>query len=259
MSKIIRINEIQKQRLFETYSEGFSFGKLSELGGNQYSQYGYCVRYLGRDIGNGSSRRVFSLNDNMVLKLACSMDVKMRNAGIEQNRHEYELYMKFDTPLLPKIYQIDDNFTYLVSEAVLPVVEEDFEMFLDLPFYDSYIQNKTELDGREVSNREGIGYSEYFDNLREPLSRDENQITVKDLFNYIQTVYSDGKTEYENRRYERVIRNNKWLYEFAIFAKDAKLTDLLQMENYGLVNRDGNPMIVLLDSGFTIDIYKKFY
>lgn len=258
MSKIIRINEIQKQRLFEAYSEGFSFDKLSELGGNQYSQYGYCVRYLGRYIEKGSSRCVFSLSDNMVLKLACSNNVKMRNAGIEQNRHEYELYMKFDTPLLPKIYQIDDNFTYLVSEAVLPVVEEDFEMFLDLPFNDEYVQNSTEMDGLET-NYGNIGYSEYFDDLREPNSKDKNQITVNDLFNYIQTVYSDGKTEYENRRYERVIRNNKWLYEFAIFAKDAKLTDLLQMENYGLVNRDGNPMIVLLDSGFTIDIYKKFY
>ena len=37
------------------------------------------------------------------------------------------------------------------------------------------------------------------------------------------------------------------------------MTDLSQIENFGVVNRDGNPMIVVLDSGFNYDVYLKFY
>ena len=37
------------------------------------------------------------------------------------------------------------------------------------------------------------------------------------------------------------------------------MSDICSLENYGIVNRDGNPLIVVLDSGFNGDVAKKYY
>jgi len=37
------------------------------------------------------------------------------------------------------------------------------------------------------------------------------------------------------------------------------IADYISIENFGVVNRDGNPTIVILDSGFNENIWKRYY
>ena len=96
--KLIKINESQHRRLFEGYQESFSFDDLSVLGDGMFNgednsvpQMAYCRKHLGEPDSMGSSRAVFTLSDNYVLKLAYG---KKYLAGIEQNEAEYKLFQE---------------------------------------------------------------------------------------------------------------------------------------------------------------------
>ena len=85
--KIININESQKKRLFEAYDGKFSFAELDKQGDLCNMDF-YCYKHLGNSFAEGSSRVVYMLSDNFVLKLAYN------KAGIEQNKLEFERYEK---------------------------------------------------------------------------------------------------------------------------------------------------------------------
>ena len=114
MKKII-INESQKRRIFEAYREGFSFDELTAIAdkapaenNSSIPQMNYCIKWLGDPVSRGSSRCVFTLSDNMILKLAFGNKYK---AGRDQNRMEYELFESTKSPLLARVYDCDKNYT----------------------------------------------------------------------------------------------------------------------------------------------------
>jgi hypothetical protein len=116
--KFIKINESQKNRLFEAYNEGFSLKNLSMIADTAFAmeqndsdgQMRYCTHWLGYPDNLGSSRAVYTLSDSLVLKLAYGSKYQ---AGIEQNRVEFEVYQKLDTPLLPRIlyHSVSQQYT----------------------------------------------------------------------------------------------------------------------------------------------------
>ena len=72
-------------------------------------------------------------------------------------------------------------------------------------------------------------------------------------------------TSQQNRKYlhygilhsNRVV--NPWLRELRDLVQKTHMSDLGQVGNFGIVNRDGKPMIVVLDSGFNFDVYLNHY
>lgn len=257
----IIIKEEQKKRLFEAYMEGFSLENLSMIGHGQFSgednskaQVKYCEEYLGRMQDYGSSRCTFTLNDNMILKLAYNGN-GLWDAGIAQNKAEYDLYMKVDSPLLPRIFYHDEDFQFIVCESVLPATETDFEKYLGMPFYGIYRQHTMK---QPLTNKPGdkeVGFDKYFKKLKG--YKEEDEIPVIELLCYIQAKYSErGSTP--NKIYERIIRKSWWLKELVELRKTG-VGDITSIDNYGIVNRDGKPIIVLLDSGFNKNVYYKYY
>lgn len=244
--KVIKINESQKKRLFEAYREGFSLKKLSALGNNGWgAQYDYCVKWLGEPDGFGSSRCVFTLSDNMILKLAMGGG---RKAGIAQNQQEYKMYEAWDSPLLVRIYNVDTNFTFLISESVVPAEEIDFEQILGLPFYNWAQGNEFGEDGEDI-----VGYDKYFKTMHKKTS-----LNVYNILAYIESNYVIGEPYYDVKM-EKAIKNSEWLNQFKKFVMNTKMSDFCQVENFGIVNRDGKPTLVILDSGLNIDIWNKYY
>ena len=250
--KTIKINESQRKRLFEAYREGFSFDNLSMIGRGQFwsednlkTQYAYCVKYLGEPFSNGSTRYVFTLSDNTVLKLArCG-------AGVEQNEHEYDVFNESNkSDLLTRIFAVDDDlFTWMVSEAVLPAEEEDFEKILGMPYYDSYLQDSQKTLDYSSKNRgdHKVGYNKYFDNLI-PFGT-EADICVEGVIDYMQGF---GPGDIDPNVYDEVIRNNEWFTKVDNLLKSLptkyRMVDLF-IGNFGIVNRNGNQELVILDSG----------
>ena len=255
--KIIKINESQKNRLFEGYREGFSFEELYVLGNDSFGDYNcgkiqekYCTKWLGNPFSSGSSRLVYTLNDSLVLKLANSDNY---NAGKEQNKNEWNAYQKINSPILPKILYHDDNFSFLVTESVLPAVLEDFEKYVGIPFTRYYTQTskKSTLgNGGDVK----VGYNKYFENPKKHSERYFGN-TILDLIDYM----IRHKYGFTNVKMEKDIKENDWLMMLNSLIQETDAIDLKLVSNYGIVNRDGKPMIVVLDTGLNLGTYRNYY
>ena len=260
--KLIKINESQKKRLFEAYKEGFSLETLTMIADSAFAeednsipQMRYCTQWLGYPDSMGSSRCVYTLSDNMVLKLAYG---KRYKAGIDQNLQEYTLFNVVDSPLLTRVFYYDKNFTFLVSESVLPCTYEDFEKILGIPFHNVYHQNSERIMDTDSPNYGDIevGYNKYFDNIRKP--NEFSVLSMIDIFTYIECNYVTDDPYYD-KTIEDAINKSQWLQEFVKLVQQTKMSDFVQIENFGIVNRDGKPMIVVLDSGLNLDVWEKHY
>ena len=103
-----------------------------------------------------------------------------------------------------------------------------------------------------------VGYDKYFDNLKGYREADFSNNYVLNLIAYIVQHYADGTCPY-NEEMEQKIRNNEWFSELLDLVRKTHLCDIISTENFGIVNRNGIPMIVVIDSGFSNDVYNKYY
>ena len=88
----------------------------------------YCEQHLGKHVGKGSSRIVYQIDDEKVLKLA------FNRKGLVQNSEEAS-WFKQNYDVFPKIYEYDDNnYQWIICEYVLPAKEKDFEYCLGIPY-----------------------------------------------------------------------------------------------------------------------------
>ena len=87
----------------------------------------YCIQHLGQPVGQGSSRIVFQIDDNRVLKLA------LNNKGVAQNKAEAHCYQQSDSnnDLFPRIFDMSPDGLWIDCEFVLPAEEQDFEECTD--------------------------------------------------------------------------------------------------------------------------------
>ena len=123
---IIYLTEQQVSLLNEAALDSFSLDKLSQIPSFK-GRYQYCLQNLGPTQGRGSSRVVFQIDDNKVLKLA------LNNKGIAQNQAEDDGYLQ-SIGLSPKIFNNDNGYKWLVSEFVLPAKQQDFKECLGIDF-----------------------------------------------------------------------------------------------------------------------------
>lgn len=107
-----------KSKIQEAMKSSFSFEYLSSLDAEE--AFEYCTKELGENVGEGSSRAVFQIDDVQVLKLA------LNEKGIAQNRVEAST-KEMKSPLFPYILYVDENNKWLVTEYVLPAEGKDFE------------------------------------------------------------------------------------------------------------------------------------
>lgn len=201
----------------EAIGFGFSLLYMKQL--NSFAKrLKYCKEYLGTTIGTGSSRICFQLNDEMILKLA------RNEKGLYQNEKEgQEDYYRDDYGLFPKVYynlSDTENYTFIVSEYVLPAKEKDFKTCL------------------------GLSSSNFYLFLAHCASQYDRR------FRPVLT----------NESFENLIENNEELEKWYSYMCDYQMPPYdLRNANFGMTLRDGQPTIVMLDSGLDDGIYRKFY
>lgn len=213
--RVIYISEAQYNLLKEAASSSFSLEKLSQI--NSFKErYNYCLQELGPTQGRGSSRVVFQLDDEKVLKLA------LNNKGIAQNQAEDDGYLQ-NIGLTPKIYQNDTDYKWLVSEYVLPAKPQDFKQCIGLSFEDFCTFIRTSFKLRFNTRTFNSTFSE--------------------------------------EQYCDLVENNECCYNFDDYIGNFEppIGDLLRIANYGMVKRNGQIDIVLLDSGLTTEIFNNYY
>ena len=219
----ILINEKQEQILHkcmikEAMGENFSFEELKSIKSFN-GRFDYCLKTLGPTQGRGSSRVVFQLSDDKVLKLA------LNQKGIAQNEAECDWGVQ-SYDVVPEIFNESDtdNYYFLVSEYVLPATEEDFEYVFDFDF--------TTFCQCLVA----------FWNCYEP----HGICRISPI--------DDKNLEYLLNSSDDLNSFYSYMTDYRV-----PIGDVIRIQNYGMTNRSGHPQIVLLDSGFNDDIYNKYY
>lgn len=208
-----KINK-RKKALYEAMMDGFSFENLK--GQSFANKVKYCKQMFGGQIGGGSSRIVFQIDDHWVLKLA------RNNKGIAQNEEEYRIASDlYATTLAVKVDENrsdTENYEWLVSEYVLPAKQQDFKQCYGIDWNDvvSFIEDLV---------RGGQYEGDFFDKY------EENEDAI-DFLNELHDYYAN------------------W---------DAAIADAGRICNWGLTNRNGYAEMVLLDTGASKDIIRKFY
>ena len=236
----IKLNESQFERLFEAARSSFSIGELESLGSLE-EKYRYCLQHLGMPVDEGSSRLVFMIDDEKVLKLAMS--------NVEQNKREAWSFEKVKgNPIAPIVYYCANDFSFLVEENVVPCSEEDFEMYIGVPFNDFWWQHSMPEDN-------AVGYNKYFKNLKGRLQNYEG-ITVDQCLSYLEDVYGDNNMDEIDDEMEAFIDSNEWLKNLKDVTTKIMGYDY-EMNNFGLAKRNGEPYIVLLDAGMESEESKR--
>lgn len=206
---------MKKDFLTEAAMDGFSLEELKSIGSFK-NKYNYCLQMLGKPIGRGSSRIVFQIDDEKVLKLA------FNRKGIAQNEAESDWGMQ-QYGVVPILYEVDDDYMYIITEFVLQAKKEDFLQVLGITF-------------EEFCWFVRMVYYQY-DRRPPKLSNEE-----WDKFN-------------------QYCESSDWLNQLNTFMSDYQLPfgDLTRLANIGLCQRNGEAEMVILDNGLNDEVYNNFY
>lgn len=191
----------------------FSFTELEKI--KDYGKMqGYCRAFLGKEIGVGTSRMVYRLNDKEVLKIAIT------DLGVMQNMNELKLArLSGDMATFINESMSDTNGKFLVAEQAKKAVFYDFMRLVNIDF-------------RKCEN------------------------FIIELFSFKlkhkNSLFSECETSVGNIPFfESLIK----LFDKLQFDEIAVL-ELNNIANWGIVNRNGQEKIVILDLGNNAEIMK---
>lgn len=253
--KTVILSESQLNRLFEAATDAFSIEKLMQFSGAQ--RYYAAVKMLGEPFAFGTSRCVFDIDDETVLKMAIGEGEVYWNdeCGRQQNENEYNVFLKAGkSPIVPNIIYVSSDYSMIICERVLPAEEVDFERYLGMVFEREYRQNSS----KRTSEKDPIGYDKYFgDSLKKP-NEISYDYSFRDISYYIEEVYvmKDG---FKKSREEEVIKNNWWLTQFKKLTAKTGMADTDSLNNFGIVKRGNKEMLVVLDAGMNYQTYVDYY
>lgn len=172
----------------------------------------YCRQHLPK-IGEGSSRMVFKIDDEKVIKLA------KNRKGLEQNKTEADKgYNENYFDCIAKVFDYDDNYKFIEMELALPCKKNDFKRITGYDF-ETYVN---------------FIIAEKNDTLHQKFSND-----------FIDDAYD----------------NYSLMTEVIDFSRSFNLPieDFLRLRQYGIVKRNGEEQIVVVDYGLTFDIWNVYY
>jgi mRNA-degrading endonuclease RelE of RelBE toxin-antitoxin system len=208
---------IQESELMEDYPASFDMEVFKSLkshaGRNKYAQ-----EHLQR-LSSGSSRIVYKIDDEKVLKLA------KNDKGVAQNEVEIEYGQYNDIKdIVAKIFDYDEqNNLWVEMELARKVKISDFKNIVGYNFED--IKKAIHNVGVDSGMLRRIGKYEMNQELVDDMW--ENEFT-QELFSFIGN------------------------YQVPV-------GDLQRLSSYGVVKRDGQDTIVLIDYGLTHDVYSSYY
>ena len=223
--KII-ITEEQCKKLFEARMDGFRIDYLRNCSSFN-ERVKYCKQMLGFPIGKGSSRIVFQMDDETCLKLA------INEKGVAQNMEEMSIANDNFISYVPKIYNGSDeeNGLWVITQYVLPAKVGDFKKILGISF-------------KEIQ---------------------EFALNTDRRFNYGGGNYLITQADKVVRRIYDKYNNNDAVLELLGNIEDLKsnydqfVNDLGRIQNWGLVRENGQTFLVMLDTGFSEEVYNQFY
>lgn len=181
----------------------------------------YCQARLPR-ISSGSSRIVYKIDDEKVLKLA-------KNAkGIAQNNAEAHSYA-IETGIGAQVFDYDENDLWLEMELARRATAADFKNIIGVPF--AFIENYVRYTVKRYTRNYYIRYDNHYN----------------EAFRKI------GEEDFPNWEWFAMLRDYMEGTSLEAFG------DLVRPSSWGVVKRNGADEIVLIDFGLDDEVYDNFY
>jgi hypothetical protein len=204
------------EELTEEYPSSFSMEQFKQLKSfNQRIQY--CEQHLQR-ISSGSSRIVYRIDDEKVLKLA------KNKKGLAQNKAEVEygteIYLE---GIVANIFEYDEDGLWVEMELARKITESEFKRISGFEFKD---------------------FAAALNNYHHERTNYRNGYKMKVDPEIVAQMWED----------EFVYGIFQYLGNY-----DVPVGDLTRLSTYGIVKRDGQDTIVLIDYGLTEDVYNTHY
>lgn len=203
-----------KKELDEDYPTSWDIETFKNLKSYK-ARINYCNQNLQR-ISSGSSRIVYRIDDEKVLKLA-------KNAkGLSQNEIEIEYGNYYDLQdIVAKVFDSDDNNLWVEMELARKVSPLQFKQIVGYSF------------------DEFCAAIRYFDESRRPKNR-----------------FSTSKPDY----YDEICDNDFMIDVLYYLGNyDVHFGDLCKLNTFGLVKRNGQDAIVIIDYGLSKDVWTSQY
>ncbi len=212
----MKIGNIYDEVLGEDYPATWDLEEFKKL--TSFNQrIKYCQTHLKR-LSSGSSRIVYKIDDEKVLKLA------KNKKGLAQNEIEasYSQYPDIDD-IIAKVFAYHQDDLWIEMELARKVTPQIFK------------------------NVTGFSFDDY----------------TAEMNNH--WLLADNRNKGYKQRIDPDIRAQMWEDEFcfAMFdfmaSYEAKAGDLGKINSYGLVHRNGQDRIVLIDYGLNNDVWDSYY
>ena len=208
----------------------FTFETLKTMDWKNWQELdAYCQRCGLSMLGSGFGRIVYALDDNLIIKVA--------KGNYEQNENEVFAYRHMSDELkemVPCIFAYDKNHIrpmWIISERVLPASYADFKKLLGIDF-GSYQSSK------DIQNMN--------DDLKSYAKYPNGKGNGLNLMMFLED-YGEGDLSL----YMNDLKHNKWLNTLCKMLNQgfASYYELENIENWGLVHRNGKTNIIILDTG----------
>ena len=224
MSKRIIINKSQYDNMLKemAYPVSFNMDEFKSL--TSFSaRINYCQSRLQR-LSSGSSRIVYKIDDDKVLKLA------KNKKGIAQNEVEGGDWYKNSIGCFAKIYDVDDNFLWIEMQLARKARIADFKRIT------------------------GYGWDVVCQWIRKCASYTNRYVTYDKSYDEI----------FESEEFEEGLENYSlfsYLQEYiGNYTVGGAVGDFMRLNSWGIVTgEDGSEELVIIDSGLNDDVYDNYY
>ena len=229
------LQQILDDPIFSNESKFFSLDTLKTMdwkNGDEIVRY--CESCNLYKLGEGAGRVVYQIDDEKVIKIQ-----KQTLSSSQQNAREIDAFRSCTDEMkdfVPFVYDWDKNHTYplwIISEQVLQATYADFQKILGIDFGNYVSSNDITQMRQDLQN-----YSQY-----------DGKTVTKYSFNLTDFLEAYGENDLEI--YFDQIKSNKWLKELYTLLSHGITSywELENIENWGLVKRNGKPKLIILDIG----------
>ena len=205
----------------------FSLNTLSSLSSFK-KKVAYCKQYL-KHLGTGSARIVFLLPNGHALKLAYN------SKGLAQNQAESGDYYKAQFDCFAKTFNSADDFKWTETELATKCKKSDFTELLGVTFEE--LQDMLVLLVRQHGRGTEFRY-------RGNASGRTDEDLRQQLDEYLE--------DYDNFFYQI----NEFIGNYGIRES---ISDAFRLANWGIVMRDNERWLVIIDSGLNEEVFDDYY
>lgn len=222
-----QINEILKLSGIETleemaYPSNFNLQEFSKIPSFKARKQ-YCDERLQK-LGTGSSRIAYKVDEQKVLKIA------FNKKGVAQNEHEAD-WGRNNYGIFGEIFEADtDNYLWIEMELARKPTKDDFQRIL------------------------GVSWVETCDLIKYCFEQ-YSKYSYNKTFHYSTMVEDLYEKAVVNEEIDFFVNFQIYVYDYQPYS----VMDWTIINNWGIVNRNGQEELVIIDDGLDENVWNQYY